>query len=256
MSGAVPGWYGKLPTLGDFASRRLDAQWVAQWDDWLAQGLSALREAGDEWLEHYLASPPWCFVLMPGVMADATSVMADAAGSQACAGVLMASVDRVGRYFPLTLVAPLAALPRSAAQLDALLGWLRRLESCAVDAMQDDWSIERLEHALDVLRCPDEAGPATSLGTGSGAAAPEMSVEAAVHAMLGGDAAAVAAAPASRTDLAQLFAAAAITRTHAAAAGVSFWLAASEQPPRLMMARGLPARREFAALFAAAPDAA
>ena len=35
MTGAtVPGWYGKLPALGDFASRRLEPGWIAGWDGW------------------------------------------------------------------------------------------------------------------------------------------------------------------------------------------------------------------------------
>ena len=31
----VPGWFGKLPGLGDFASRRLPDTFVAAWDRWL-----------------------------------------------------------------------------------------------------------------------------------------------------------------------------------------------------------------------------
>jgi len=91
-----PGWHGKLPSLGDFASRRLDASFIEPWDGWLAAGLLALREARPEgWLEDYLGSPSWRFLLMPGVLPGD-------AGKQAWAGVLMPSVDRVGRYFPLT----------------------------------------------------------------------------------------------------------------------------------------------------------
>ena len=63
------------------------------------------------------------------------------------AGVLMPSVDRVGRYFPLTLARPLPALPADAAQW-RLLGWLQRLDDLAVDALHDDWTVERLEAEL------------------------------------------------------------------------------------------------------------
>ena len=90
MSSAVPGWYGKLPTLGDFASRRLDPAWIAAWDAWLAEGLGTLRADDDAWLDGYLASPAWRFVVMPG------AVPGDA-GARACAGVLMASVSRPAR---------------------------------------------------------------------------------------------------------------------------------------------------------------
>lgn len=240
MSGSViPGWYGKLPTLGDFASRRLDAQWIAIWDGWLADGLAALREASDTWLERYLASPPWRFVLMPGALPGSI-------GHQASAGVLMASVDRVGRYFPLTLVAPLGTLPRSSGQFDALLGWLRDLEDAAADAMHDDWSIERLDDALGALRCPLEGGSDD---------VPAAEAELALRRLLDSGEAAVAVAPASQAALMQLFTDATIVHGHAAAAGASFWLAATEDPPRLLMSRGLPAGRQFAALFGAGPNA-
>ena len=54
---SVPGWYGKLPALGDFASRRLPPEWIAPWDGWLATGLHQLREAAPEaWLDNSLAS--------------------------------------------------------------------------------------------------------------------------------------------------------------------------------------------------------
>ena len=140
----VTGWYGKLPSLGDFASRRLAPSFVEPWDGWLAAGLAAWRtQSPDGWLEVYMDSPSWRFVLMPGVLPGGAR---DGVG--AWAGVLMPSVDRVGRYFPLTLVRPLPALPGDAAQLQALLGWLHRLDDLAVDALQDDWTVERLDDEL------------------------------------------------------------------------------------------------------------
>ena len=66
---SIPGWYGKLPSLGDFASRRLEGDFIEPWDTWLGEGLAAQRETlGDTWLEAYLASPTWRFVLMPGTL--------------------------------------------------------------------------------------------------------------------------------------------------------------------------------------------
>jgi type VI secretion system protein ImpM len=144
QSDEVTGWYGKLPSLGDFASRRLAPAFVEPWDDWLAAGLAAWREqAPDGWLDGYLASPSWRFVLMPGVLPGASPD-----GLAAWAGVLMPSVDRVGRYFPLTLARPLPALPADQAQLHELLGWLQRLDDLALDALHDDWPLERLEAEL------------------------------------------------------------------------------------------------------------
>ncbi|MFW8696321.1 type VI secretion system-associated protein TagF, partial [Mesorhizobium japonicum] len=67
------------------------------WDLWLQAGLRHSRELlRERWLETYLNSPIWHF-----------SLGAEVCGRAAMAGVLMPSVDRVGRYFPLTLAAPL-----------------------------------------------------------------------------------------------------------------------------------------------------
>ena len=149
-STSIPGWYGKLPTIGDFASRRLAADFIEPWDTWLAEGLAAQREdLGDAWLAAYLASPTWRFVLMSDVLEGLSP-------PRALAGVLMPSVDRVGRYFPLTLVADLADVPGSAAAVESLLAWLHRLEDVALDALQDDWSIDDLEDALGTVGPPPE----------------------------------------------------------------------------------------------------
>jgi type VI secretion system protein ImpM len=138
----LPAWYGKLPALGDFASRRLDPEFLELWDNWLARGMLELRERDPAvWLDAYLISPSWRFLLMPACLPGKL-------GQQAWAGVLMPSVDRVGRYFPFTIVRPLATGPGSLSDLQALWQDLGRLDDLAADALQDDWSAERLEHEL------------------------------------------------------------------------------------------------------------
>jgi type VI secretion system protein ImpM len=88
------GFFGKLPCKGDFLQRRITADFLDVWDPWLQRCVHASREALQEsWLSAYLTSPVWRFVLSSAVC-----------GSGAYAGVLAPSVDRVGRYFPLTLV--------------------------------------------------------------------------------------------------------------------------------------------------------
>ena len=102
MSAVDVGFYGKLPTHGDFLSRRAPDAFVAAWDAWLQAGMAASQAAlGDRWLDVYLTSPAWRFVCDGG-----------ACGPLPVAGVMVPSIDRVGRYFPLTIVAQLpAALP-------------------------------------------------------------------------------------------------------------------------------------------------
>ena len=97
----VPGWYGKIPYLGDFASRRLSQQFILEWDNWLQHSMTASRTMlGPDWLDTYLMSPIWRFVLLPGVI-----------GESVWAGLLMPSVDKVGRHFPLTIAIPLEPRP-------------------------------------------------------------------------------------------------------------------------------------------------
>jgi type VI secretion system protein ImpM len=88
------GLYGKLPTHGDFLRRRTPDGFVESWDPWLQESIAASRAIlADRWLDTYLTSPVWRFAFS-----------ADVCGPQPVGGVVAPSVDRVGRYFPLTLV--------------------------------------------------------------------------------------------------------------------------------------------------------
>ena len=86
IAAATPGWFGKLPSLGDFASRRVDVDFMEAWDGWLAQGLAGWQARdGDAWLTDYLNGPSWRFVLMPGTLpgeCGAHAVFGRTVGSQ------------------------------------------------------------------------------------------------------------------------------------------------------------------------------
>jgi len=238
----IPGWYGKLPSLGDFASRRLEADFIEPWDLWLGEALQAQRESmGDAWLDAYLQSPPWRFVLMPGVLPGFDSELI-------VAGVLMPSVDRVGRYFPLTIAATIASLPTSSAAYEALLAWLHRLEDTALDALQDDWTIEQLEGAL-----ADLAPPPASIEAPADRLAP---VRAALAESLGGDGGFVEIEEvANRTELASLFTGMVPVTPVPVAAGESplsgraLWFADNLDHPQLLVSKGLPANEDFIRMF-------
>ncbi|MCE2914442.1 MAG: type VI secretion system-associated protein TagF [Rubrivivax sp.] len=226
------GWHGKLPTLGDFASRRLDEAFIEAWDSWLAQGLLRLRTDGPGvWLEGYLASPSWRFLLMPGVLGAGPVV------GQAWAGVLMPSVDRVGRYFPLTLVKPMAAGPASAQQMELLWHWLARLDDLAHDALFDDWTLDRLEDELARLGGP-EWGPLPDATLRMPVGPGDWSEQAD-----GRDAAASIGVQAQRA-------------WAASAQGLAWWHARPDEgAPRLIVSRGLPRPEVLATLFGGAASA-
>lgn len=143
----VPGWYGKLPCLGDFASRRLSQPFIAAWDDWLQLSMTASRaQLGAQWLDTYLHSPIWRFALLPGVI-----------GSSFWAGLIMPSVDKVGRHFPLTIAVPLEPRPGVFAAVMAAHNWYIELEEVALATLNVDFPLDRFEAELADL--PFEDGP-------------------------------------------------------------------------------------------------
>ena len=149
------GFYGKVPALGDFVSRRLPRSFIDPWDAWLQSALLASRETlADNWLSVFLVSPIWRFALSPGLC-----------GPSAWAGVMMPSVDRVGRYFPLTLAQSLAEQD-IAAVFSANADWFSQLENLALTVLNADFDLENFDKAalaIDV-RCH---APGLGLNTGA-----------------------------------------------------------------------------------------
>ena len=149
MTQAAVGWHGKLPSVSDFAARRLDPAFIELWDAALSASLAALRDgAGERWTDVYLASPTWRFVAGPGFLPPPF----DATG---WTGLVMPSVDRVGRYYPLTLALP---LDLDTASTPAVWHWLGELEDAAYAARQEAWPIERREAELERPGGPPPAG--------------------------------------------------------------------------------------------------
>lgn len=150
MTTGSSGFYGKVPSLGDFVTRRLPTELIAPWDQWLQESLAASRtQLGDGWLDRYLTSPLWRFVLSPGV-----------AGQTVWTGVLMPSVDRVGRYFPLTLACPLPAGTNPMAVLGAA-HWFDQAEDLALSALGEPFSLESFDAQVLALGAPQVAAPPT-----------------------------------------------------------------------------------------------
>lgn len=134
------GFYGKLPSHGDFLRRRVSDRFISVWDSWLQECLAASRtELGDRWLDIYLTSPAWRFACAAG-----------ACSTLPVFGVMVPSVDRVGRYFPLTLVAELPAdgftMIGSVTRAEAFFSAAERL---LIDTLESDpIDIERFDDEL------------------------------------------------------------------------------------------------------------
>lgn len=119
------GWWGKLPTRGDFVGRGMPRAWLRVWDEWLQRGLAhGARQLGAEAFRHrLLAMPPWQGLILPATP-----------GLGTWCGVVAPSSDRVGRAYPLWLAecygtdtldrVGIAALQRRALRL---ADWLDRI---------------------------------------------------------------------------------------------------------------------------------
>jgi type VI secretion system protein ImpM len=138
----VPGVYGKLPAVGDFVSRRLPALFVKTWDAWIQEALTVSREQLDaEWLDVYLTSPIWRFIMNPGD-----------GGEKASVGILMPSVDKVGRYFPLTLAAMLDNREALPYLFITAADWFDALEQLALSALEDGFQLDAFDRELQTLQ--------------------------------------------------------------------------------------------------------
>ncbi len=143
------GYHGKIPTKGDFIQRGLPVAFTRAWDRWLMEGIGALKQSGgDAWLDGYRTAPLWRF-----------SIPAGAFGDQAMVGVLMASVDRVGRNFPLTIA---VEAPPGFSAFDALLSqgpMLDRMAAAALAALSGKAKKDDLDAAVNAIAA-DPAAPA------------------------------------------------------------------------------------------------
>jgi type VI secretion system protein ImpM len=136
------GLFGKVPQQADFVSHHLPEGYIEYWHAWLQSALSVSREQlGDDWLDLYLTSPIWRFAVGPGICCDAGVV-----------GVLMPSVDEVGRYFPLTI----AHLGKHGLWSAYLSGhtWYSELERVALSALDEGTGYMRLIESLEALPLP------------------------------------------------------------------------------------------------------
>ena len=138
------GAFGKMPALGDFFHLTPPAGFVQVWDNWLQNAmLSAAQQIGEAWDGQYMSAPIWRFTLSPGL-----------AGASKIIGVLMPSVDRVGRRFPLSLMSTVDR--EGPAALDHLLEekTFVQLEDVALAALEDDMDRDKLAAALLTISPP------------------------------------------------------------------------------------------------------
>lgn len=133
------GFYGKLPTYGDFIQKRLPTDFINPWHEWLQSGMVAVREKDpDGWMTFYLNCPAWSFVLSAGIC-----------GEQAVAGVTIPSVDRVGRYFNFTMASILPPETSPAIFAGTYANWLDDLEDLALSVLEQEMDQDAIENLIN-----------------------------------------------------------------------------------------------------------
>ncbi len=136
MTPVIAGFYGKLPARGDFVRGSLPREFTDRWDAWLNPAIAGSRQQmGEAWLDAFLEAPVWRFVLSAGLCGD-----------RAVLGLMLPSVDRAGRYFPLTF----AALYGDGAPPGDDPLWLDGCEAAGRAALEQDAGPEQLGAMLGV----------------------------------------------------------------------------------------------------------
>lgn len=148
---ALPGFFGKLPARGDFVGRRLDHGFRSGFDAWLGRSIAASqRGLGAAWLPAYLNAPIWRFVLGPG-----------SCGAPPAVGVVMPSVDRVGRYFPLVLAVQLPDCRSPGRLFRTAAPWFERAEEVVLTSLDDEFDLDAFDREVGGLGLPEyQAGEA------------------------------------------------------------------------------------------------
>jgi len=132
------GYYGKVPARADFVGSRLRRETIERWDQWLQEALAeSQRQIGSRWHDRFFMAPIWRFILPSG-----------ACGRFGLMGILMSSVDAVGRCFPLMLgheidghINPLALLAGSGR-------WFAAAEELALAALGDGFDLDHFNRVL------------------------------------------------------------------------------------------------------------
>jgi type VI secretion system protein ImpM len=134
----VLGYHGKVPTHGDFVSRGLPSAFIGTWDVWLQEAIhSSRQQLGDNWLEYYLTSPIYRFALSSGICGDSTWM-----------GTLMPSVDKVGRYYPMTISIKDQSPANPFLALHQHSDWFEQVGALALSCLDDDFNLDNFYQKL------------------------------------------------------------------------------------------------------------
>lgn len=130
-SESYQGYFGKVPVRGDFVGKGLPRSFRQPWDIWLQSVIDVTKKnLKTDWDQFYLTCPAYRFALSPGVC-----------GKESWIGVMIPSVDQVGRYYPMVLA---RSLVNNADPFSAISGndqWFHDAESLVLSCLSDGFSL-------------------------------------------------------------------------------------------------------------------
>ncbi|SPH18690.1 hypothetical protein DEA8626_02232 [Defluviimonas aquaemixtae] len=135
LSPPAPGFFGKIPSTGDFVSRGLPDVFRQRWDAWVTRHLAPILRDVRQWPEDGLR-----FRL--------------ASGGRVVAGVVLAGADSAGRAFPLSLL----LIGDNLGTPDKLDKWCDAALASARSVLEDGGDAERLWAALGAIDPPGQGG--------------------------------------------------------------------------------------------------
>ena len=216
------GLYGKLPAKRDFVAANVSRRLLEVWEPWLQASVATSRQMlGEGWRDAYNRAPIWRFWLGAGFCGEAVL------------GAFMASIDGVGRHFPLTILATEGEEALLPPELDPNDAWCEAAEAILLGALAHDADYESIAAAIASM-APPSMTPRMSEVAGIALLADEV-----VAVRDFGDEVAVAFRAARRFAHRQAF------------ASQSFWWTIGGEgfSPAALAATGLPAPARFASML-------
>jgi type VI secretion system protein ImpM len=125
------GFFGKLPTTGDFVTRGLPDAFCRNWDIWVTRHIAPRLRAGKRWPQGGLR----CRLI---------------SGERSAGAVIVPSADSAGRLFPLSLFVIGPSLPGQM----GLCPWFGGARRCAEMAMAHKLDADALQTELEAIPLP------------------------------------------------------------------------------------------------------
>jgi type VI secretion system protein ImpM len=137
------GFFGKLPAKRDFVASGTSRAFLDAWEPWLQASLATSRQTlGEAWTSAYNRAPIWRFWLGAGF------------AGEAIVGALMASVDGVGRAFPLAIVCGEGEGLLAPPEIEANEAWFEAAERALLGALAPQASFESFAQTVEALPAP------------------------------------------------------------------------------------------------------